>query len=240
RAPRRFERLQYKLDDEGWIGDRRRHLFTVSADGSSPAAQLTDGDFEDSAPAWSPDGRRIAFCSGRQEHWDVEVERDVFLVDAEGGAPERLTAVDCVRGQIVHSESTPDSLPEIYSGERKLTDVSPSFEAAEQERFTATSADGAEVEAWIMRPLGFEPGQRYPLLLNVHGGPFSQYGDRFFDEFQVQAGAGYAVLFSNPRGSSGYSEEWGRAIRGPGAEGSGWGSLDYEDVMAVMDEALER
>jgi dipeptidyl aminopeptidase/acylaminoacyl peptidase len=345
RQPRRFERLQYKLDDEGWIGDRRRHIFTVAADGSASPQQLTGGDFEDAAPSWSPDGRRIAFVSGRQEHWDAEVERDIFIVDAEGGEPERLTggdsrheapswspdgssiacrwapggldyprhgqiavldastgerrvltesldrncapypevreplwdgdsivfvleeagynplyrvaadgsaepepvladvwvtAFDCVGGKVAHTASTPASLPEIYSGERPLTEVSTSVEAAEPERFTATSADGSEVEAWIIRPHGFEEGRKYPLLLNVHGGPFSQYGNRFFDEFQVQAGAGYAVLYSNPRGSSGYSEEWGRAIRGPIDGGEGWGSRDYEDVMAVVDEALER
>jgi dipeptidyl aminopeptidase/acylaminoacyl peptidase len=345
RRPRRFERLQYKLDDEGWIGDRRRHLFVVPADGSAPPVQLTDGDFEDAAPSWSPDGRRIAFASARQEHWDTEIERDIFVVDAEGGEPERLTggdsryeapawspdgsaiacrwapggfdyprhgqiavldastgerrvltesldrncapypeirepvwdgdsilfvleesgynalyrvgadgagepeavlgevwvtAFDCVVGQIVHAAPTPTSLPEIYTGEGRLTDVSWAVEASEPERFTAVSADGSEVEAWIIRPLGFEEGRRYPLLLNVHGGPFAQYGNRFFDEFQVQAGAGYAVLYSNPRGSSGYSEEWGRAIRGPIEGGEGWGSRDYEDVMAVLDEALER
>ncbi|MET0260847.1 MAG: S9 family peptidase [Gaiellaceae bacterium] len=344
RRPRRFERLQYKLDDEGWIGDRRRHLFVVPADGSAPPVQLTDGDFEDAAPSWSPDGRRIAFASARQEHWDTEVERDIFVVDAEGGEPERLTggdscyeapawspdgsaiacrwapggfdyprhgqiavldastgerrvltesldrncapypeirepvwdgdsilfvleesgynalyrvgadgagepeavlgevwvtAFDCVVGQIAHAATTPTSLPEIYTGEGRLTDVSSAVEASEPERFTAVSADGSEVEAWIIRPLGFEDG-RYPLLLNVHGGPFAQYGNRFLDEFQVQAGAGYAVLYSNPRGSSGYSEEWGRAIRGPIEGGEGWGSRDYEDVMAVLDEALER
>jgi dipeptidyl aminopeptidase/acylaminoacyl peptidase len=344
RRPRRFERLQYKLDDEGWIGDRRRHLFVVPADGSAPPVQLTDGDFEDAAPSWSPDGRRIAFASARQEHWDTEVERDIFVVDAEGGEPERLTAgdscyeapawspdgsaiacrwapggfdyprhgqiavldastgerrvltesldrncapypeirepvwdgdsilfvleesgynalyrvgadgagepeavlgevwvtaFDCVVGQIAHAATTPTSLPEIYTGEGRLTDVSSAVEASEPERFTAVSADGSEVEAWIIRPLGFEEG-RYPLLLNVHGGPFAQYGNRFLDEFQVQAGAGYAVLYSNPRGSSGYSEEWGRAIRGPIEGGEGWGSRDYEDVMAVLDEALER
>jgi dipeptidyl aminopeptidase/acylaminoacyl peptidase len=345
RRPRRFERLQYKLDDEGWIGDRRRHLFVVPADGSAPPVQLTDGDFEDAAPSWSPDGRRIAFASARQEHWDTEIERDIFVVDAEGGEPERLTggdsryeapawspdgsaiacrwapggfdyprhgqiavldastgerrvltesldrncapypeirepvwdgdsilfvleesgynalyrvgadgagepeavlgevwvtAFDCVVGQIVHAATTPTSLPEIYTGKGRLTDLSSAVEASEPERFTAVSADGSEVEAWIIRPLGFEEGRRYPLLLNVHGGPFAQYGNRFFDEFQVQAGAGYAVLYSNPRGSSGYSEEWGRAIRGPIEGGEGWGSRDYEDVMAVLDEALER
>jgi dipeptidyl aminopeptidase/acylaminoacyl peptidase len=165
---------------------------------------------------------------------------------AADGKPEVMlggvwvTAFDCVNGQVVHAATTATLLPDIYSGERQLTEVGTPLDAAEPERFTATSADGSEVEAWIIRPHGFEEGRKYPLLLNVHGGPFSQYGSRFFDEFQVQAGAGYAVLYSNPRGSSGYSEEWGRAIRGPIEGGDGWGKLDYEDVMAVLDDALER
>jgi dipeptidyl aminopeptidase/acylaminoacyl peptidase len=91
-----------------------------------------------------------------------------------------------------------------------------------------------------MKPAGARSGIRYPLLLNVHGGPFTQYGNGFFDEFQVEAGGGYAVVYCNPRGSSGYSEEWGRAIRGPGAAGPGWGSVDYDDCLAVVDEALRR
>jgi dipeptidyl aminopeptidase/acylaminoacyl peptidase len=97
------------------------------------------------------------------------------------------------------------------------------------------------VDAWIVRPAEFEEGTRYPMLLNIHGGPFTQYSVGFFDEFQVYAGAGYAVVYSNPRGSSGYSEAWGRAIRGPGEGlGPGWGSVDYEDVMAVAEEAVAR
>ena len=92
-----------------------------------------------------------------------------------------------------------------------------------------------------MRPAGLEEGKRYPVLLNIHGGPFTQYGNRFFDEFQVYAGAGYAVVYANPRGSSGYSEDWGRAIRGPGERlGPGWGGVDYEDVMAVVDDGRSR
>jgi dipeptidyl aminopeptidase/acylaminoacyl peptidase len=145
---------------------------------------------------------------------------------------------------LVHARTGPTSLPEVYVGERPITDVGAAFasgrELAVPERFVATSADGTEVEAWMIPPVGSEPGGRYPTLLNVHGGPFSQYGNRFFDEFQVQAGAGYAVLYANPRGSSGYSEAWGRAIRGPIGGGPGWGTVDYEDLMAVVDEAIRR
>src|SRR5204863_4697239 len=114
-------------------------------------------------------------------------------------------------------------------------------ELVEPERFTAISADGTEVDAWLVRPAGYEEGKSYPTLLTIHGGPFSQYGTGFFDEVQVYAGAGYAVLFSNPRGGSGHSEAHGRAIRGPlDGGGKGWGSVDYDDLMGVVDTALEK
>src|SRR5215203_2044489 len=87
-------RVPYKLDSVGWTGDRRRHLFVVPADGSGEAKQVTDGDFEDSRPAWTPDGKRIAFSSARSDDWDVELKGDVYLVPAEGGEPQRLTPND--------------------------------------------------------------------------------------------------------------------------------------------------
>jgi dipeptidyl aminopeptidase/acylaminoacyl peptidase len=160
------------------------------------------------------------------------------------GGDLMLTGYDAVAGGLVHSSSTPTQLSELYVGDRMVTEVGGAFcearEVPAPERFTAVAPDGSEVEAWIMKPAGFEEGKKYPLLLNIHGGPFSQYGNKFFDEFQVYAGAGYAVAYSNPRGSSGYSEAWGRAIRGPVTGGPGWGTVDYEDCMAVVDEALKR
>lgn len=162
-----------------------------------------------------------------------------------------ITAFDIANGVLAYAASGATDLPEIYvvlpqGDEQRLTRHGASFEAdftvAAPDRFLARSTGGADVEAWVIPPAGARKGTRYPAILNIHGGPFTQYGNKLFDEFQVQAGAGYAVIYCNPRGSSGYSEAWGRAIRGPAGDepGSGWGSVDYDDVMAVVDEAVRR
>ncbi|NDE52934.1 MAG: S9 family peptidase, partial [Actinobacteria bacterium] len=87
------------------------------------------------------------------------------------------------------------------------------------------------------------PKKKYPVLLNVHGGPHTQYGETYFDEAQMQAAAGFVVLMSNPRGSSGREQAWGQAILGrehPVAPGTGWGDADVKDVLAVLDGALAK
>jgi dipeptidyl aminopeptidase/acylaminoacyl peptidase len=197
-------------------------------------------------PVW--DGDRVAFAieDGGNVH--------LYTVPADGSAEpellvggEQLTGLyDLVDGVLVYTASTHTRPHELFSGDGKcITSVCDDFvggrELADVERFTAASADGTEVDAWLVRPPGFDEERRYPVLITIHGGPFTQYGTGFFDEVQVYAGAGYCVLFSNPRGGSGYSEEWGRAIRGPGnGAGPGWGTVDYEDLMGVLDTALER
>ncbi len=156
----------------------------------------------------------------------------------------RLAGHDIAGGVGVHVQTTPTALPELYCGDKQLTNFGKGFrkqrELVKPQRFTARSADGTVVEAWIMKPAGWRPGKKYPVLLNIHGGPFTQYGNTFFDEFQVQCGAGYVVVYCNPRGSSGYSQDWGAAINGPKLGGSGWGTVDYEDVIAVIDTALKK
>jgi dipeptidyl aminopeptidase/acylaminoacyl peptidase len=197
-------------------------------------------------PVW--DGDRIAFRveDGGTVH--------IYTVAADGsGEPEVLVGgelsaglYDLVDGVLVYTASTSTRPHELFGGDgTRLTSVCDDFvagrELSEAERFTAISADGTEVGAWLVRAAGFDESRRYPVLLDIHGGPFTQYDTGFFDEFQVYSGAGYCVLYSNPRGGSGHSEAWGRAIRGPGdGAGPGWGTVDYEDVMGVVDTALER
>jgi dipeptidyl aminopeptidase/acylaminoacyl peptidase len=246
-------RIAYRMTPEDGTYPHHSQIGVMNADGSDPTVLTSSldrqcGPYPDTRePIW--DGDRIVFSveDGGNVH--------VYAVAADGSsAPEPIldgerviSGYDVRDGKVAFVSSTYTTLRELHVGPegRSVTNVGAAFtggrELAETERFTARSADGYEVDAWIVRPAGFEPGKRYPALLNIHGGPFAQYGTGFFDENQVYAGGGYVVLFSNPRGGSGYSEEHGRAIRGPLADaGPGWGSVDYDDVMAVVDTALEQ
>ena len=124
------------------------------------------------------------------------------------------------------------------SNERKLTTFNDELNAevawADAERFTYKSVDGLEVEGWMMKPYGYQPGKKYPLVLYIHGGPHSRYSEGWFDEFQNLAASGMWVLFTNPRGSSGTNSEFTYASRGD------WGGKDYQDLMKAVDIAAAR
>jgi dipeptidyl aminopeptidase/acylaminoacyl peptidase len=101
------------------------------------------------------------------------------------------------------------------------------------ERLTWTVADGTEIEGWVIRPVGYREGVSYPLILKIHGGPHSAYGNTFFPTFHVLSASGFFVLYTNPRGSSGYGHAFQYATRGE------WGIVDKEDYLAGVDAALE-
>ena len=124
------------------------------------------------------------------------------------------------------------------TGERKLTSFNDKLVSeiafSDAERFTYPSVGGLEIEGWLMKPFGYEPGKKYPVVLYIHGGPHSAYGETWFDEFQNLAAAGMFVLFTNPRGSSGYGADFTYSTRGR------WGFEDYQDLMMAVDIAAKR
>ncbi|MEY2958915.1 MAG: hypothetical protein RLZZ01_1483, partial [Actinomycetota bacterium] len=203
--------------DRRWISERLDRTFT-------PFSGLR-------APIWIDDRRVVAAAEDRGE-------QHLFVVDLDGSAPTAITTGamcvaghDIAAGVVATAETTVDRTAEIVierDGVRhQLTKVSRRHLG--WERFSVPCTDGTdEIDAWIMRPDGFDPAVRHPVLLNVHGGPFTQYGESFFDEAQMQARAGFVVLMSNPRGGSGRHSAWGQAIMGPKhpvVSGTGWGSV---------------
>jgi dipeptidyl aminopeptidase/acylaminoacyl peptidase len=150
----------------------------------------------------------------------------------------QVDAFSVAADTIVATVGSPDSwgaLVALENGvERLLVDWSDEYRADfpvyEQTELNATAPDGYPVHGWVVRPTG--PGP-FPVLLMIHGGPYAQYGWRLFDEAQVLANAGYAVVMGNPRGSSGYGEAHGRAIVG------NVGAVTTVDVLALLDAALE-
>lgn len=103
-----------------------------------------------------------------------------------------------------------------------------------EEIWYRSSYDDRKIQGWIVKPPDFDPNKEYPLLLEIHGGPFANYGDRFSAEIQLYAEAGYVVLYTNPRGSSSYGEEFGNLIH------HNYPSQDYDDLMSGVDAVIEK
>jgi dipeptidyl aminopeptidase/acylaminoacyl peptidase len=179
----------------------------------------------------------------------VGVERrgavDLVRVPVDGGEPEVLVdGAFTVRGvavgggvvvaTVAHDRSAGELIALTQGRRRLLTafgrELGATGRVHRMRERTATAPDGYPVHGWVTVPPGSGP---HPVLLTVHGGPFTQYGCTLFDETQVYVTAGYAVVQCNPRGSSGYGSAHGRAIRGA------WGDLDVADVLAFLDAALQ-
>jgi len=219
-------------------------------------SQQLDRTFEPTAgtlpPLWLTPTTLLASAEDRgQTH--------LFEVSTDGAAPRALTSgaitvksFDRAGGTTAFAAGAVDSVSDIFvltdGGPRRLTTFAESYRTnvptLTWERFAVPCTDGsAEIDAWLMRPAGFDQAKQYPVVLNVHGGPHTQYGETYFDEAQFQAAAGFVVLMCNPRGGSGRDQSWGQAIMGPQhpvAPGSGWGGLDVDDVLAVLDATLVR
>jgi dipeptidyl aminopeptidase/acylaminoacyl peptidase len=196
-----------------------------------------------SAPVWTADGALLAMYTAGPS--------GVVYRLREGSAPELVRSevganlaafAAAADGALAYVKETTSSLPDAFlwrgGTETRLSDASTEslagVELAQGLEHLRLERDGYTVEGWLMRPLGWKEGERYPVVLEVHGGPATAYGHAFHLEFQLLAARGYAVLFSNIRGSVGYGEAQTRGNDGD------YGAGDFADLMAFLDAALER
>jgi dipeptidyl aminopeptidase/acylaminoacyl peptidase len=222
-------------------------MYRMPASGGEMENLTADWDLRPGAPEWSGDGRFVHFSAGTGGN------AHLFRVPADGGPVEQVTRGDRRLGgfdfapgseTMAYTATDPVHPAEIFvasldgSQENKLTGFNGSLiddvVLRPAERIVYPSKDGTEIEGWAMLPDDYDPdGQPFPMILAMHGGPHGAYGNSFSFQFQLWAAKGYIVLYTNPRGSSGYGEKFLYATWG------GWGILDYDDVMAGVDHALE-
>ena len=340
-----IDRLQFKRDYEGYLDRRRTHLYTF-VPGDTSATQITSGDFDDSNPTWSPDGKKIAFVSNRTANPDGNTNTDIWTVAADntemgknlvkvtsnenadgsptwspdgksiayitvtdgdaiwyatnhlavvpatGGEPKILTeAVDrnisdpkfAENGKIyflleeegksilASIDPTGKNLKRAIDGEisiynydyknktfalqlgkslepheiysfngnqlKKLSsfnnEILQNLKKPIVEKIKFKSEDGTDVEGFVVKPLDFDPKKKYPAIAWIHGGPVAQYDYSYNTPAQLFAANGYVTLLINPRGSSGYGQEFSEAIF------ADWGTKDFQDIMAGVDYVIK-
>ncbi len=346
-----IDRFQFKADETGYLGRRRDHLYLFDL-AARKALLLTPGEYNEEAPAWSPDGKSIAFVSKRRPEFDRTANWDLYVVETipgatprqlttfegpdndpdwggrppswspdgksiayvqggplkllyyagqkvavvpSGGGPARvLTAAldrnplsptlssdgasvlflledDRVthlarvpvsggpverlvegrrvisdfsagpRGKIAVLASAPAQPAEIFAVEgnrlRKITGQNDKWlsevRLAPVEEIGFKSKDGTDIHGFMVKPIDYRPGQRYPTILRIHGGPVWQFYNDFANfDWQLLAANGYVVVAANPRGSSGRGEKFSTAIW------ADWGNKDGQDVLAAVDFAV--
>ncbi len=220
-------------------------LYALDVAGGVARNLTASWDLRPRAHEVSADGTvRFSGGTGGQNH--------LFSVPVAGGAIRQLTdgrrwlagvSFGADPRTFAYTSTTSTSPAELYvtrpdSGETQLTRFNQLLVANTMPRVARPieypSNDGTLIEGWVILPPGYAPDEGpYPLILNIHGGPHGAFGERYSLEFQLWAKEGFVVLYTNPRGSSGYGEDFLWATWG------GWGGLDYEDVMSGVDYALQ-
>jgi dipeptidyl aminopeptidase/acylaminoacyl peptidase len=216
--------------------------------GGGPARNLTaTWSLDPNNPSWSADGRTIYFTA------ETNGNLHLFAAPASGGPVRQVTTGERqLRGftfsadgrSLAYTASDVTHGTELYATpvaratERRLTSFNDSLlkhvTAIAADTFWFTGVGGLKIEGWLMKPYGYQPGKSYPLVLSIHGGPHSNYGNVLFPEFQMLASQGYWMLFTNPRGSTGYGHDFTFATR------ARWGMEDYQDLMQAVDVAITR
>jgi dipeptidyl aminopeptidase/acylaminoacyl peptidase len=245
-------RLAYVGWDDRKLGYQQMQLYVLDLRDGSTRAVTADFDHDVSAPVWDAEGRGIYVAYAKQGAghigWVPAGGGEVRSVaaDFDGtamGRPYGGGSFTAAAGRVAYTRSTAQRPADVAlvsgkSGPRVLTDLNHDALAHKQlgpvEELWVKSADGLDVQAWLVKPPQFVAGRKYPLLLEIHGGPYENYGARFAPEIQLYASAGYLVLYVNPRGSTSYGQAFADRIQ------HDYPSRDYDDLMAAVDAVIAR
>lgn len=250
RADRPSDRHVWALDltPEVLAGREAGSLRRLDTDLDRPAGNSVGGDAHHGAypagPAWQADGSLLAAytseAAGRVLRLRPDEVAAPLLSFDEGDVSAFAASPTGVVAYLRGSSSTLDEL-HVRSADgvtRRLTHLSESalagLDVGGRIEHVRLDRDGFVVEGWLLSPAGWREGESYPLVLEIHGGPHTAYGHTYLHEFQLLAARGYAVLFGNIRGSTGYGEAQTLATYGEYLAG------DFDDLMALLDETLER
>jgi acylaminoacyl-peptidase len=246
--------IAYVGFDDRYQGYQVTELYVMDRDGGNVRSLTESLDRDAENPAWSADGSGLFFQyddEGNTKLAFVTLDGSVrtLAVDLGGlslGRPYSGGTFSVARdGRFAFTFSRPDHPADVALGgpgiesPRRLTALNDDLLshkqlAAVEEIWTESSYDGRRIQAWIAKPPGFDESRKYPLVLEIHGGPFANYGDRFSAEVQLYAAAGYVVLYMNPRGSTSYGGEFGNLIH------HAYPSQDYDDLMSSVDAVIEQ
>jgi len=229
-------------------------LEVMDRDGNNRRTLTASLDRDAASPVWSAQGSGLYF------QYDDEGDTRIGFVDLGGNVTEIASGVGGTSigrpysggsftvapgGRFAFTHTTAARPSDVAVGRRgdpgvrvvtRLNEdlLGPKELATIEEIQFPSSFDGRSIQGWLAKPPGFAPEKTYPLILEIHGGPFANYGPRFSAEVQLYAAAGYAVLYVNPRGSTSYGEEFGNLIH------HRYPSEDYDDLMSGVDAAIAR
>jgi dipeptidyl aminopeptidase/acylaminoacyl peptidase len=200
-----------------------------------------------SKPFWSKDGRYVYIVAAEEGRANLK------RIDAETGKVEALTEGD---QDVFSYNATPDAskvavliststnIGDLYVADvasrktQRLTNINEglfsNLNVTEPVMIWYKSFDGKRIQTWVQRPPDFQEGKKYPMIINIHGGPHAAYGYTFDHEIQWMAAKGYVVLYPNPRGSTTYGQDFGNIIQ------YAYPGDDYKDLMAGVDDVIAR
>ena len=245
------KQIAYLGFDDRYQGYQVTHLHVMNRDGSGKRVVAADFDRGVANIQWSGDSQGLFFQYDHQGNTKIAYvslagKVETLAADVGGlslGRPYSGGDFSVAPGgRFAFTYGRPEHPADIAVGEagstvRRLTRLNEDLLAHKtlgqvEELWWESSYDGRRIQGWIVKPPGFDPEKKYPLVLEIHGGPFANYGDRFSAEIQLYAAAGYVVLYCNPRGSTSYGQEFGNLIH------HNYPGQDYDDLMSGVDAVL--